>query len=132
MIDAHFSKEVADSLCVGQRRPHDHDERVLLFLLMQPGHRFSDELVKRVKTKIAESCSKRHVPAFVFPTPEIPTTVNGKKVEVPVKRIVSGVRVKASSTLLNPECLEYYYQFAKDEMVGDGRATDHRRIKSNL
>lgn len=43
------------------------------------------------------------------------TTVNLKKVELPVKRIVSGEKVKPSGTLLNPDSLDYYYQFAKVE-----------------
>lgn len=43
------------------------------------------------------------------------TTVNLKKVELPVKRIVSGETVKPSGTLLNPESLKYYYRFAKVE-----------------
>lgn len=43
------------------------------------------------------------------------TTVNLKKVELPVKQIVSGHRIKPSGTLLNPESLDYYYQFAKVE-----------------
>jgi len=42
-------------------------------------------------------------------------TINAKKVELPVKQIVSGKRVKPSETLANPQSLEYYYQFAKDE-----------------
>lgn len=42
-------------------------------------------------------------------------TINGKKVELPVKRIISGDRVKPSGTLANPQSLEYYYQFAKVE-----------------
>jgi acetoacetyl-CoA synthetase len=42
-------------------------------------------------------------------------TINGKKVELPVKQIVSGNRVKPSGTLANPQSLEYYYQFAEDE-----------------
>ena len=45
------------------------------------------------------------------------TTINLKKVELPVKKIVSGVKVKPSSTLANPESLEYYYQFADVEKL---------------
>ena len=47
------------------------------------------------------------------------TTVNLKKVELPVKQIVSGKVIKPSGTLLNPESLQYYYQFAKDENLVD-------------
>lgn len=47
------------------------------------------------------------------------TTVNLKKVELPVKHIVSGKIVKPSGTLANPHSLEYYYRFAKiEELVG--------------
>lgn len=43
------------------------------------------------------------------------TTVNLKKVELPVKQIVSGKVIKPSGTLLNPQSLDFYYQYAKDE-----------------
>lgn len=43
--------------------------------------------------------------------------MNMKKVELPVKQIVSGKRIKPSGTLLNPACLEYYYQFAQVEKL---------------
>lgn len=47
------------------------------------------------------------------------TTVNLKKVELPVKQIVSGQEIKASGTLLNPTSLDFYYQFAKvEDLVG--------------
>ncbi len=47
------------------------------------------------------------------------TTVNGKKVELPVKQIVSGKVIKPSGTLLNPQSLDYFYRFAKDENLID-------------
>lgn len=52
----------------------------------------------------------------------IQTTVNLKKVELPVKQIVSGHIVKPSGTLLNPKSLDYYYQFAKIEELGTPKA----------
>lgn len=115
VIERWFSDKVQDSLCVGQRRPQDHDESVMLFLLMKPGHKLSDGLVREVKEAIGRDLSKRHVPKWVFETPEIPTTINLKKVELPVKHIVCGRKVKASGTLANPQSLEFYYQFAKVE-----------------
>ncbi|KAL6155251.1 hypothetical protein ACJQWK_01225 [Exserohilum turcicum] len=116
VIEAHFP-EIADSLCVGQRRPHDADESVILFLKMAEGSEFHEALVERVKSKIAEERTRRHVPRFVFQTWDIPTTVNLKKVELPVKQIVSGVKIKPSGTLLNPQSLEYYEQFVQVEDV---------------
>jgi acetoacetyl-CoA synthetase len=116
VVESNFPT-VADSLCVGQRRPSDHDETVLLFLQMAPGHKFTKALASEVQQKIATSLSKRHVPKHVFETFGIPQTINTKKVELPVKLIVSGARVKPSSTLANPESLEYYYQFANIEAL---------------
>lgn len=127
VIEGHFP-EIADSICVGQRRPQDVDESVMLFLLMAPREKFSERLVQRIKEQIRKSCSKRHVPKWVFETPEIPTTVNLKKVELPVKQIVSGRIIKPSGTLLNPESLKYYYQFAKVEELVERPA----KIKSKL
>ncbi|CAI4214375.1 unnamed protein product [Parascedosporium putredinis] len=89
VVNAHFADRVADSVCVGQRRPQDSDERVLLFLLMKEGHRFTKALAADIKQAIRKDLSPRHVPAYVFETPEIPTTVNMKKVELPVKQILS-------------------------------------------
>ncbi|KAI0457930.1 hypothetical protein F5B21DRAFT_56895 [Xylaria acuta] len=115
VIERNFADQIADSICVGQRRPQDNDESVMLFLLMRPGHKFTQQLVRDVKEAIKKEMTKRHVPKYVFETPEIPTTVNLKKVELPVKQIVSGHIIKPSGTLLNPESLDYYYQFAKVE-----------------
>ncbi|KAL2354691.1 acetoacetyl-CoA synthase [Cryomyces antarcticus] len=114
VVEAHFP-QIADSICVGQRRPHDADESVMLFLHLKPGEKFTRALVADVKEAIGRELSKRHVPKWVFETPAIPTTVNLKKVELPVKQIVSGKVIKPSGTLLNPESLDYYYQFAKVE-----------------
>jgi acetoacetyl-CoA synthetase len=92
---------------------------VMLFLLMKPGVKFTQSLVNDVKAAIRKETSPRHVPRFVYPTPEIPTTVNLKKVEMPVKQIVSSKIIKPSGTLLNPQSLDYYYQFAKVEDPSD-------------
>ncbi|KAH8882797.1 acetoacetate-CoA ligase [Thozetella sp. PMI_491] len=121
VIERHFSDRVQESLCVGQRRPQDNDESVMLFLLMRPGQEFDRKLVADVKDAIRRDLSKRHVPKYVFETPEIPTTVNLKKVELPVKQIVSGRIIKPSGTLANPESLNFYYQFAKVEQVVGAR-----------
>nr|POE87605.1 acetoacetyl-coa synthetase [Quercus suber] len=117
VLEANFGEELQDSICVGQRRPQDMDESVMLFLLMKPGKKFTPDLVGRVKQAIARDAGKRCVPKYIFETPEIPTTINLKKVELPVKQIVSGKTIKPSDTLANKECLKFYYQFAKVENV---------------
>ncbi|OAA47149.1 acetoacetyl-CoA synthase [Metarhizium rileyi] len=115
VLERCFPAEVAESLCVGQRRPGDLDERVVLFLLMKQDQVLDRKTVKRIKETIARELTKRHVPRYVFQVPEIPVTVNGKKVELPVKSIISGKTVKPSGTLLNPGSLEYFYRFQKVE-----------------
>ena len=74
VIEKGFPKEISDSIVVGQRRPQDGDENVMLFLKMMEGVNFTPGLVEKVKESIARECSKRHVPKYVFETPEIPTT----------------------------------------------------------
>ena len=72
IIEAQFSELIAESICVGQRRPQDNDESVMLFLMMKPGARYTRELVNKVKMAIRKGLSPRHVPKYVFETPEIP------------------------------------------------------------
>lgn len=74
VIERRFADRVQDSLCVGQRRPQDSDESVLLFLLMKPGQRFDQELARAVKEAISKDLSKRHVPRYIFETKDIPVS----------------------------------------------------------
>jgi acetoacetyl-CoA synthetase len=106
-----FNSVLADTLCVGRRRPTDKDETVFLFVIMAPGHQFGEELVRSIKTAIRSGLSPRHVPKFILPVDDIPYTVNGKKVEIAVKKIISGQDPKISSTVVNPGCLETYKRF---------------------
>ena len=108
VIEKFMVKGVHDSLVVGQRRAIDTDERVVLFLKMRNDVALTVDLVNEIKMQIRKELSPRHVPAFVLPISEIPYTINGKKVEVAVKKIVSGYNVSASATLQNPECLKLY------------------------
>lgn len=71
-----FSKSIADALCVGQRRPNDMDERVMLFLLMKPGYKLTMKIKEEIKEAIRKALSTRHVPAFIFEVDDIP--VSGK------------------------------------------------------
>ncbi len=71
-----FTGVVEDSLCVGQRRKEDNDERVLLFVKMRPGNAFTKELVKDIKQTIRQKMSPRHVPSFVFEVEDIPVSAS--------------------------------------------------------
>ena len=67
-----FRDDIDDSLCVGQRRPEDQDERVLLFLKMRPGKIMDESLLRRIRDAIRKARSARHIPAFIFQVDEIP------------------------------------------------------------
>ncbi|KAJ3486434.1 hypothetical protein NLI96_g4244 [Meripilus lineatus] len=114
-----FSNVLDDSLCVGQRRPEDKDERVLLFLKMRPGENFTPDLEKKIREEIRRSLSPRHVPSFIFQIEDIPYTVNNKKIEIAVKQIVSGSTLKPSGTVANPSALQLYYKYRHLEKLLD-------------
>ena len=95
------------SLCVGQRTP-DGEERVILFLKMADTFDFNDSIVKSLRTNIRANLSARHVPTMILPIEDIPYTVNGKKVEVAVKKVLAGQPVKNQGALRNPESLDLY------------------------
>jgi acetoacetyl-CoA synthetase len=115
-----FNSSLADTLCVGRRRTGDKDETVFLFVVMAPGHEdeFNEELVTKIKSSIRDGLSARHVPKFVIRVKDIPYTVNGKKVEIAVKKVISGIDVKVSSTVRNPESLAEYERFKGLEREG--------------
>lgn len=106
-----FSSDIAETLCVGRRRPHDTDETVFLFVKMNPERIFSDELLRRLRDAIKTGLSARHVPRHIIEVGEIPITINGKKVETAVKQLISGKDIKISSTVANPGCLLEYTKY---------------------
>jgi len=99
--------EFEDSLCVGQRTP-DGEERVILFLKMAKNFEFEPVVVDKLRKTIRTELSARHVPTLILPISDIPYTVNGKKVEVAVKKILAGQGVKNQGALANPESLDLY------------------------
>lgn len=104
-----FPGDVEDALCVGRRREGDTDEAVCLFVVPAAGKTFDDELKGRIKTTIRSELSPRHVPAFIEEAQGgIPKTGNGKKIEVAVKQIISGMQVKTNASVANPESLDWF------------------------
>ncbi|MFQ6605596.1 MAG: acetoacetate--CoA ligase [Fidelibacterota bacterium] len=98
--------EITDSLVVGQQ--WQGDERVILFIKMKNDAPLTDELRSRLKSEIRSQCSPRHVPAIILPVSDIPYTINGKKVEIAVKKIIHGQDVRNRDALANPESLEQF------------------------
>ena len=97
---------VSDSLAIGQNY-HD-DQRILLFITLKEGYEMSDALVKEIKVTLRENASPRHVPALIYAVPDIPRTLNGKKVESAVTNIVNKRAVTNRDALSNPQSLDYF------------------------
>ena len=98
--------EVADSVVVGQS--WKNDVRVVLFVQLAPGFELTDELKNRIRQTIRTHASPRHVPAKILAVPDIPYTLNMKKVEIAVRKVIHNQPVRNRDALRNPEALDYY------------------------
>jgi acetoacetyl-CoA synthetase len=106
--------EVVDALVVDIPRPGT-DGWMPLFVVLREGVGLDDELPRQIARRVRERCSPRHVPDEVFQIAEVPRTLSGKVLEVPVKRILMGTPVeKAASrdSLANPAALDYFTEMA--------------------
>ncbi|OGP54422.1 MAG: acetoacetate--CoA ligase [Deltaproteobacteria bacterium RBG_13_52_11] len=99
-------EEIADSLAIGQN--WQGDQRVILFVKLAEGSQLTDELKKKITKTLREKASPRHVPAKIIAVPDIPYTLNMKKVESAVTNIIHGRAVLNRDALKNPESLDYY------------------------
>jgi acetoacetyl-CoA synthetase len=81
---------------------------VVLFVRLRPGFALSDSLVEKIKMKIKDNTTPRHVPAKVIQVPDIPRTKNGKVVELAVRSVVHGMPVSSTDALANPEALKLF------------------------
>jgi acetoacetyl-CoA synthetase len=98
--------EIVDSLAVGQS--WRGDERVILFVRLAPGVSLTDELRETVRKRVGQSVSPRHVPAKIIAVADIPYTINMKKVELAVRKVIHGEEVANLDTLSNPQSLDLY------------------------
>ena len=79
--------EIADSLVV---EVDEDDGKLVLFVVLRPGASLDDELRRRIAAALRRELSPRHVPDRILAVAEVPKTLNGKKLEVPVKRLLAG------------------------------------------
>jgi acetoacetyl-CoA synthetase len=99
-------EEISDSVVVGQQ--YEGDERVILFVKLAVNQALTEELRLKINQQIRIHCSPRHVPAVILETADIPYTLNGKKVEIAVKKIIHGQEVKNKDALANPDSLDNF------------------------
>ena len=91
----------------------DNDVRIVLFLVLNKPKSLNDILIKKLKKTIRSEASPRHVPAKIIEVNDIPRTKNGKIVELAVKNIIEGNKIKNIQALANPNILEQYKNLAE-------------------
>jgi acetoacetyl-CoA synthetase len=107
--------EITDALVVDVPR-EGTDGWMPLFVVLREGAELDDDLTKQIAKRIREDCSPRHVPNEVHAIDEVPRTLSGKVLEVPVKRILMGQdpdKAASRDSLANPKALDYFADFAK-------------------
>ncbi|HEX7299801.1 MAG TPA: acetoacetate--CoA ligase [Solirubrobacteraceae bacterium] len=106
--------DVVDALVVDVPR-EGTDGWMPLFVVLRDGAELDDDLAARIKRRIREDCSPRHVPNEIHAIAEVPRTLSGKALEVPVKRILMGHPVETAASrdaLANPAALDYFVELA--------------------
>ncbi|HEX3433080.1 MAG TPA: acetoacetate--CoA ligase, partial [Solirubrobacteraceae bacterium] len=110
--------QVLDALVVDiPARPGEEELRMVLFVVLEPGVELDDQLTAQIKRRIREDCSPRHVPNELRQIAEVPRTLSGKVLEVPVKRILMGTPVAEAASvdsLVNPRALDYFVDLARE------------------
>ncbi len=99
-------EEIEDSVVVGQE--WKNDVRVILFVKMAEGAELTQALKDKIRLLIRNNASPRHIPRKIIPVPDIPYTLNMKKVELAVKNIIHNQPVKNKDALRNPEALDAF------------------------
>jgi acetoacetyl-CoA synthetase len=97
-------------VAIGQLWPPDNptDTRVILFVRLRPGFNLDEKLQEKIRTRIRDNTTPRHVPAKILQVPDIPRTKNGKVVELAVRSVVNGMPIGNTDALANPEALELF------------------------
>ena len=99
-------KEIKESIVVGQS--WDNDIRIVLFIILNKNYKLEQSLIEKIKKRIRIEASPRHIPSKIIKVSDIPRTKNGKIVELAVKNIIEGNKIKNIQALANSEVLKEY------------------------
>ncbi len=108
---------IVDALVVDIPRPGT-EGWMPLFVVLREGAELDDELRREIARRVRAQCSPRHVPDEVYAIAEVPRTLSGKALEVPVKRILMGTPAEQAASrdsLANPAALDWFTRFAAAE-----------------
>ena len=107
--------EVLDSLIVGVELPGGK-YYLPLFVVLREGVELDDALKAKIKQQLRTNVSPHHVPDEIIAIEEVPRTLSGKKLEVPVKKLLMGMPIEKAismDALNNPQAMEYFIEFAQ-------------------
>ncbi len=107
--------EVLDSLVIGVERPGG-EYYMPLFVVLRQGTELDDALKAKIRDRIRSNLTPHHVPDEVFAIPEVPRTLNGKKLEIPVKKLFMGAPLENAisiDSMSNPQAMQYFIEFAR-------------------
>jgi acetoacetyl-CoA synthetase len=113
--------EVVDALVVDV--PREGNDWMPLFVVLREGSKLDDSLVSEIRRRVREDCSPRHVPDEIRQIDEVPRTLSGKVLEVPVKRILMGTpadQAASRESLANPEALDYFVELGGESQPSRG------------
>ncbi len=110
--------EIADALVVDvPPLEGTGDARMVMFVVLADGASLDDALVKELRAQVRSACSPRHVPDEIHVVDEVPRTLTGKVLEVPVKKLLMGQdpdRAASRDALANPDAFGWFVDFAKE------------------
>ncbi|HXR28190.1 MAG TPA: acetoacetate--CoA ligase [Solirubrobacteraceae bacterium] len=109
--------QVLDALVVDVPREGTDELTMILFVVLAEGATLDEQLAATIKRRIREDCSPRHVPNEIRQIAEVPRTLSGKVLEVPVKRILMGAppqQAASVDSLANPRSLDYFVELSKE------------------
>lgn len=111
--------EISETLVIGVERPDD-GYWLGLFVVPAKGHALDDELKRKIVTTLRTRLTPRHVPDEIVEAPAVPHTLNGKRLEVPVKKLLRGTSLSRAANIASvddPDALRWYARFASDRFT---------------
>ena len=114
--------QIKDSLIVSLELPGARFY-MPLFIVLQEGYELTDDLISETRRTLSQQCSPRHVPDKVYVIDEVPYTLTGKKMEVPIKKLLLGVAAEKAlnkGAIANPLAMNYFMELAGQLQLTDG------------
>jgi acetoacetyl-CoA synthetase len=106
--------EIADSLVVCIELPGG-GYFMPMFVQVADGYTLDDDLTGKINAQLRTQCSPRHVPDRIYPVPAVPYTLTGKKMEVPVRKVLMGWPLEKAASrdaMANPEAIDFFLDYA--------------------